>query len=226
MKKIFILLLAIVFMLSGCSLLNPFAGAEIGDVITFGSYEQDNDSSNGKEPIEWLVLAKEDERILVTSVYGLDCQPYNTEKEDVTWETCTLRGWLNTTFLDEAFSDTEQRLITKTTVTADNNPSYDTDTGNDTQDKVFLLSIKEANKYFSSDTARQVKATPYAEHNGAYVEYKYVEAEGNSSWWLRSPGNDGNRVIDVALSGKINYYGYTVDDDFLAVRPALWISIK
>ncbi|MBP3696995.1 MAG: hypothetical protein J6J45_05560, partial [Clostridia bacterium] len=72
-----------------------FSDTQVGDYITFGSYEQDNDLSNGKEPIEWLVLDKQDGKVLVISKYALDAKPYNDEYVDVTWETCTLRSWLN-----------------------------------------------------------------------------------------------------------------------------------
>ena len=73
---------------------------EVGDVIKFGSYEQDDDTSNGKEEIEWIVLEKDNASILLISKYGLDCQPFYTSLTDVTWETCSLRTWLNGTFLN------------------------------------------------------------------------------------------------------------------------------
>ena len=69
--------------------------ATIGAVVTFGAYEQDNNTSNGKEKIEWIVLATEGDKSLVISKYILDCQPYNTSRAEVTWEICTLRTWLN-----------------------------------------------------------------------------------------------------------------------------------
>ena len=78
--------------------------AEVGDYICFGAYEQDKDTSDGKENVEWQVLAKEDNKILVISKYVLDAKPYNTNLVNVTWETCALQTWLNGTFFDEAFS--------------------------------------------------------------------------------------------------------------------------
>ena len=74
--------------------------AKIGSHVVFGKYEQDDDASNGKEPIEWIVLAKEKDRALLISKYGLAAQQYNTEWTDETWETCSLRKWLNETFLN------------------------------------------------------------------------------------------------------------------------------
>ena len=106
------------------NILGDYVAADVGDIIEFGAYEQDNEKSNGKEPIEWQVLAKEDNKILVISKYALDAKPYNTEFENVTWETCTLRTWLNETFLDEAFSKAEKSMIQTTEVSADKNPDY------------------------------------------------------------------------------------------------------
>ena len=193
----------------------------VGDTVCFGTYEQDNDTSNGAEGIEWQVLAKENNKVLVISKYALDCQHYNTSDTDVTWETCTLRTWLNGTFLDSAFTATEQAAIAKTTVTADKNPEYDTDPGNATTDKVFLLSIDEANKYFSSDSARKCEPTAYAVANGAW------ESDGsNCWWWLRSPGRNQDDAAGVDYGGSVDCYGNFVNCACNAVRPALWINIE
>lgn len=76
--------------------------------IIFGVYEQDGDLTNGPEPIEWEVLGTDSNGTLLVSRYILDCQPYNTEYVDVTWETCSLRAWLNDDFLNTAFTPFEQ----------------------------------------------------------------------------------------------------------------------
>ena len=195
--------------------------AEVGDTVYFGTYEQDNDTSNGAENIEWQVLAKENNKVLVISKYALDCQQYNTSSyTDVTWETCTLRTWLNGTFLNSAFSSSEQSAIAETTVTADKNPKYDTDPGNATTDKVFLLSIDEAEKYFSSDSARVCLPTAYAVANGAYES-----DSGNCWWWLRSPGFLQHNAAHVRNDGSVGCHGGNVDRGDDAVRPALWINL-
>ena len=69
--------------------------AKVGDYIFFGAYEQDNKTSNGKEDVECLILEVKDGKALVISKYALDCRQYSTSHTDVTWETCTLRKWLN-----------------------------------------------------------------------------------------------------------------------------------
>ena len=195
---------------------------QVGETLIWGSYEQDNNTSNGKEDIEWLVLAKEENRFLVISKYALDCQPYHTLDTDITWENCSLRTWLNGTFLDSAFNESEQAMILKMAVSADKNPSYSTNPGSETQDKVFLLSIAEVDKYFPSDGERQCKATNYAEAQGVYAS-DYNE---NCKWWLRTPGSRKNRDVRVASYGEVKYYGCDVAHDSTAVRPALWLNLE
>ena len=122
-----------------------------GKHFTLGRYEQDNKPGNGPEPIQWMVLARDGDRVLVISRYILDCVRYDEEYRRVTWETCTLRAWLNGEFLDSAFDADEQLLIPTTHVTADPNPDFTMDPGEDTEDKLFLLSIPEAEAYFHPD---------------------------------------------------------------------------
>ena len=199
---------------------NLIKNIKVGDTYKFGSYEQDNKTSNGKEEIEWIVLDKDGMSLLLISKYALDCQRYNTSKTSVTWETCSLRKWLNGTFLDTAFSSEEQNSIISSTVSADNNPSYSTSPGNNTTDKVFLLSITEAEKYFSSDSARQCQGTAYCYAKGAYKA-----SNGNCWWWLRSPGFGSGLAAIVHRDGSVRDVGNSVDYDYDAVRPALWINL-
>ncbi len=200
---------------------NKVKSVNVGDTYRFGSYEQDNNKSNGQEDIEWLVLAKEGTKILVISKEALDCKPYNTSYTDVTWETCTLRKWLNNDFINAAFSADERTMIPTVTVSADKNPDYSTNPGNATQDQVFLLSITEVNKYFSSNSARQCKPTDYAVANGAWER-----DSGNCWWWLRSPGFDQLHAAYVDIDGDVDEIGGSVDYDVDAVRPALWIDLN
>ncbi|MCR5521153.1 MAG: DUF6273 domain-containing protein [Lachnospiraceae bacterium] len=123
-----------------------FSKAKKGDIITFGAYEQDGNLANGQEPIEWVVLSKTKSQLFVVSKYALDAVPYNKYKDTkVTWETCTLRKWLNEKFYNAAFNKDEKNLIKTTTVENFDNPDpeYKTPGGNDTKDKVFLLSQLE-----------------------------------------------------------------------------------
>lgn len=200
---------------------------KVGDTYTFGAYEQDNSTSNGKEAIEWTVLDKDGMSLLLISKQALDCQQYNTSYTDVTWESCSLRKWMNGTFLNKAFNAEEQAQIQNTTVSADKNPEYNTNPGNATTDKVFLLSINEVEKYFNSYEARKCAPTAYAKAQGAYTSDSYKTASGAATcwWWLRSPGSYQNDAANVLIDGSVNYIGNIVDYDIYAVRPALWINL-
>lgn len=200
--------------------------AKVGDIVYFGTYEQDNDATNGKEDIEWLVLAKKGNRILVISDKALDRQPYNSSRTRVTWETCTLRKWLNNDFINAAFYAEERAKIPTVTVSADKNPEYDTNPGNATKDKVFLLSFVEAEKYFASDEARECILTEYAISNGAWTSDSYTEGgKATYLWWLRSPGISQYSAAGVFSDGDVFENGYFVDIGVSAVRPAMWITI-
>ena len=194
------------------------SNATVGDTVFFGNYEQDNNTSNGKEKIEWLVLAKEKNRLFLISQYVLDYQKfdsaYDVDKDwdaAVTWENCSLRKWLNKTFLNAAFNSNEQSIIIDSTVTADPNPEYNTPAGNNTKDKVFLLSIAEAEQFFSSKDARICD-------DGNYIR----------CWWLRSPGQFAWYPSLVLEGGSIysGENGGVLASDEYAVRPAIWIDLS
>ena len=200
--------------------------ANVGDYVFFGSYEQDNNTSNGKEEIEWEVLEIKGNEILIISKYALDCQKYNSEYTDITWENCTLRSWLNDTFLKTAFGEDLQKTIKTTIVSADKNPKYSTNPGNATNDKVFLLSITEAEKYFSNDEERKCIPTAYAIAQGAYTSSSYnKDGKATCWWWLRSPGYYQTYAAYVFYDGFIDYYGSNVINSHDCVRPALWINL-
>ena len=206
--------------------INKIKTANVGDIIVFGTYEQDNNISNGKELIEWLVLVKENNRVLVISDKALDCKPYNQIWDYVTWETCSLRKWLNNDFINSAFSDDEKVKIPTVTVSADKNPKYNTNPGNATKDKAFLLSIVETEKYFTSDEARKCVPTEYAISNGAYTSDSYTKGgKATCCWWLRSPGDTRSSAASVSNVGSVISYGCYVHYVDRSVRPAMWISI-
>ncbi len=196
-----------------------FFNVSEGNIITFGTYEQDNNINNGKENIEWIVLAVEEDKAFLVSLYALDSQRYNTSLTNVTWETCTLRSWLNETFFNTAFSAEEQAAICSTTVKDEKNPEYGTLPGNDTIDKVFLLSVSEASRYFSSDIDRRCDGTAYCYARGA-------DEAGKCWWWLRTPGYGTDYAVRVLNGGPIGNHGNEVNHVGCAVRPALWLSLE
>lgn len=206
----------------------------VGNYVTFGEYPQTT-AGEDMTPIEWLVLARDGDKALLISRYGLDAQPYNTDYTSVTWETCTLRKWLNGTFYNKAFSSAEQAAILTTDVDNSKNQCYsgwNTSGGNNTQDKVFLLSYAEANKYFgvtygnSSNTKSRVAPTAYAIAQGEWTSSSNKTADGTDAgwWWLRSPGYSQSRAADVNTDGSL--YSSSVSLDSGSVRPALWVNIE
>ena len=206
----------------------------VGNVVTFGHYEQDGDESNGPEPIEWLVLDVQDGKALLLSKYGLDAKPYNTMNEEVTWKTCTLRSWLNEDFVNAAFTEKEQSAILLTDVDNSGMQKYSewwsAKGGENTQDKVFLLSYAEANRYLGvekmnlSNKRARLTPTAYAVSNGAWFDYSYMTEEENpaGSWWLRSPGHDQKCAAFVFKDGSLSDNG--VYSESSCVRPSLWVD--
>ena len=221
----------------------------VGEIISFGHYEQDNDTTNGKEPIEWRVLdINYNGQLLVISEKVLDAEPYNTTRISVTWEKSTIRSWLNgygasyntvgtdftsDNFIDVAFTAEEKAKIVLSNVPAHANPNYSTLPGKATTDKIFLLSITETENYLSGSDARKADATRYAVKQGVYVygsTSKHYSGDGTCTdvhcyavWWLRSPGNPYNAAT-VRPEGRFSYSGAYVNLGDSGVRPALWVE--
>ncbi len=204
-----------------------------GDYVTFGWYPQTAEG-NDQTPIEWLVLEVQGTKALLLSRYGLDLKPYNTEYTDITWEKCTLRTWLNGEFLNKAFSSTEQKAILTTAVDNSSSQGYSgwsASGGNNTKDKIFLLSYGEANKYLGvtrediSNKKSRTSPTAYAQQAGAWTNGSYKTADGKAAgwWWLRSPGYYQYSAAFVYTDGSL--YNRYVNLDYAVVRPALWINL-
>ena len=214
----FILMLLMLSLFStGC---NEKPRYQVGNIIEFGSYYQDDLSR--KTPIKWRILDIKDGKAFLISELLLDAQPYNKERKEITWENSSIRHWLNNEFINEAFNSQEKSRISLTLLDNCDNPEYGTNAGNDTKDKVFLLSLDDVYKYLPNENQLAIKVTTYAKKRGAY----YKKNDGNGVWWLRSPGNRQDHAA-VVLSSGIVYYGdgYTVRNNDIAVRPALFINL-
>ena len=192
---------------------------KIGETIEFGNYPQEEDGT--EKPIEWIVMKNEGNQVLLLSKYVLDAKPYNEELEEVTWETSDIRQWLNNEFYTTAFNKTEKAKIQTSLIKNEDNSEYGTSGENDTEDKVFLLSEKEAETLFSNDEERIAKATEYAEKSGVYVN-----EEKSVLWWLRSPGEGSNYAAAVTDDGWFDERGDDVDDSRDGVRPALHLNLQ
>ena len=189
------------------------------------------------ERIKWRVLNVNGSTMFVVADKGLDCKDYNEEYTSVTWENCTLRSWLNNDFYGTAFSSGEQGAVVAQTVVNEDNPDYNTEGGNDTTDKVYLLSLSEVmnpdygfcEDYSTRSVSRRVKASDYAYARGAWVN-AWVNADdyvGSCLWWLRSPGS-GSSTNNAAFIryDYVERYGYYVNYDRDACVPALHINLS
>ena len=202
------------------------SGAKVGSTVRFGAYKQDSSAGKGKEPIEWMVLAKKGGRLLVISKYALDCKRFHEQYEPVSWERCTLRSWLNGEFLEEAFSAEERSMIPLSPVRADMNPRNKLTPVGATKDRVFLLSIPEVEQYFASAEVRCCAPTDYAVAQRAFQSSSHkVDGKAACWWWLRSPGSSSQTAASVYYDGAIYYHGNYTFSAHGAVRPALWIDL-
>ena len=205
-------------------LIKPFLSASAGDVVTFGTYDQDGNKKNGNETIQWQVLEHKDNNILLISKKALEYSNLNDSRWDATWEKCDMRVWLNGDFLNNSFDSGEQDVIKQTNVSADNNPNYKVNPGNATNDKVFFLSISEVEKYFTSASDRKCDPVDkiLSEWEDPDDSMKYFD------WWLRTPGdNNGSSVACVeAKDGSIDYEGKAGNTNHSGVRPAMWLDLS
>lgn len=205
------------------SLIGKLMLASVGDYITFGTYEQDNRSVTNNEPIEWLVLDKKDNRLLVISKYGLDAKLYSPDGY-AQWHKSYLRSWLNDEFINIAFTDEERALIPTVTVPADKNPESSVDPGYTTQDRIFVLSLTEVKQYMPTLSSRICHCTVYADRQGVMNTSTWSKV-GPCYWWLRTPGTSRFWVTYVMDEGNIDTSGYTGKMSYVAVRPAMWIDL-
>ncbi len=164
--------------------------------------EQPENSLITMAGLEWRVLYDNGDTRLILSEKSLTKQrQYNKQCKDVTWETCSLREFLNKEFFTKIFTDDERSKVIEVKNTNSDNSEYGTPGGNDTQDKVFILSLEEVNKYLPQVDDRK----------------------NESYWWLRTPGENSKQVLVVDNNG-----GLITDDGWVefeyGVRPAMWIK--
>ena len=196
----------------------PYLRMHVGDTLPLGRYPQ---GSGGEVlPLKWRVLALQYGKALLITDKLIDYQKYNDKLTDhMTWETCTLRQWLNSAFLSNAFDRELQSKIAMVSNPNHDNPSYGTYGGAATHDKIFMLSMDEAKTYFSSNADRKAFTTDYAHAKG------YDTKDKSEWWWLRSPGSLGNGAACVSYDGSVRSNGQLVSHDGVAIRPALWLNL-
>ena len=215
-------------------------GVSTWDCVYFGTYWQNDtnrdgvaDQNDAKEPIKWRVLQVDGDDVFLMSDKNLDCQKYNNNEVDVTWETCSLRTWLYSDFYRKAFSTAEQNAIKVTTVENDKNEVYGTSGGNTTKDKIYIPSIKEVTNtnygfvnYNSRNVTRKAKNTAYTMNY--FINQSNVSQYG--VWWIRTPGANHQQAAIVDGPGYVfgdSYYsGLSVVDKYVVVRPVMYISLS
>ena len=220
--------------------------------VYFGNYPQSDAKGETREPIKWRVLYIQGDDALLVADQNLDVMKYNESYRDVTWETCTMRSWLNgygsevnvdgidyesDNFIDRAFSAMEKSVILTANVVNKDNPEYGNIGalgGNDTQDKIFLLSMDEVSNgaygfmSYKDDTQTSAGNEARKRTNTAYVTANGKMAWGEESdcWWLRSPGSDSYGAAYVGGSGNVIKYGSYGSNDYIAVCPALHLKLS
>ena len=185
-------------------------------IMDFGTYRV----KKGEKPvpIRWNILCRQGGKALLLSAYGLECKPYHKKSQKVTWETCTLRQWLNEDFYNAAFSEEEKNRILLTKLHTEDDPDYHTSGGNDTEDRVFLLSKTEAAQYLTQ-YERRITKTSFAFAQDSFSGW-------GSDWWLRSPGCDPTCADHVGTDGQIPKGGYYVNTKWNSVCPAMWVELE
>ena len=187
----------------------------VGEEVQFGGYT-------------WRVLDVQGGRALLLSEYVINHRAYHHTWEDVTWEQSSLRHWLNNEFFNNNFNTSDRARIAQTYVVNNNNPWFGTPGGNNTHDRIFLLSLEEVVRYFgdSGQLANRPSQDAWGISDGFNVARIARCANGRTSWWwLRSPGFGGYIAADVGLVGHVLVSGGGVDDDRGGVRPALWLYL-
>ena len=195
---------------------------EIGSELTFGHYEQDENLTNGQEPIEWIVLDVDEanQKAFLLSKYCLETRVVYQERVPMYWGASTLREWMNGEFLNAAFTAEEQERILTTTVTNEN-PHGMKGAGADTEDKLYLLSHEEILHYFPEQSSRMAYATEHAKAQGCTIG----EKTGACRWWLRTTGARKMDMWGVRVDGRLTAYGMQdVDWPTNTVRPVFWMD--
>ena len=193
------------------------AQVNVDDIVTFGRYEQDNDLTNGQEPIEWRVMEIEGDDAMLLSRYVLDVAAYNNGNMKTQWHKSTLRSWLNSEFYNTAFTDEEKaRLVVKELETR-----YDSEK---TADPVTLMTCPDALRIFHSKADRQGMSTPYAKSKGVHQSKKYG---GYTHWWTRNPSWESyNKASYVAANGGTMKCGAVLTTGNFGVRPMIYLKVS
>lgn len=188
----------------------------VGDTMVLGHYEQDGQLSNGKEPVEWYVINvdSEENSALLFSIRVLDMERYHKSWTNVNWTDCSVRAWLNSTFLPNCFSMEEQQVILVSRLYS----NY-VDCQTITDDMVFLLDSYDYQRYLRKKAFRKARPTAYAESQ------EVVNSKGYSYWWLRDTTQRKSDANRVDPEGNLQDYGANTNAYGVGIRPAIRIDL-
>ena len=196
---------------------HPTVGLQKGDIVVFGSYEQDNNPSNGPEPIEWIILTDDGQNILMMSRSILDCQPFNTGTIGHNWLFSSLRDWLNEEFYENAFSQNERACIY---AGSSDIKEYRYIKPSLIDDPLFILSSTSLKPIYGIDynTVSDVSfARKELQTEGTlYVKGHYQDHR--NQWWLATGSKE--RALLIEADGSLGS-SFPSDAD-IGVRPVLW----
>ncbi len=196
-----------------------FFGLEISDTVIVGKYEQDANLNNGKEDIEWTVIANDENTVTLLSKHVLDCVPYDKEKTKPSyWESSYLRSWLSEDFSVCAFSEQELSVITERLNKNLDNDEYQTLGGKDTADKIWVLSLDEAHSLSSEILISS--PTAYAISMGVYQK----EGFEGTNYWLRSSGDTQNKAAYISYENEITARGSSVNNTNYGIRVCITVN--
>lgn len=198
-----------------------YSNLSVGDIIDYGAYEQDLVYSNGEDPIEWIVLEITEGKALLISRYVIDALWYDEDYAAVTWRDCTLRGWLNNDFYTSAFNSEEKRYIEKTHIETSVNSQYGVNSGEATDDFVFILNYQQIQKYFPTNESRLTLPTEFAKNQDVFIG-----ENGRAFWWVLTPGQTRLFAMGVKSFGAFDTNGVNVQYYKGGVRPAIWLRLK
>ena len=188
---------------------------EIGSIMSFGGHN-------------WRVLDVQGGRALIITERIIDFRAYHERREAVTWEVSTIRHYLNNQFFNN-FNTTDRARIAETRIANNNNLWFGTHGGNDTNDRIFLLSIEEVIRYFGDSGYLWNRPDTMLWIDDRYNIARIAnDAGGNISWWwLRSPGYNSSGAASIDSGGRVGINGghlRALTDDG-GIRPALWLNL-
>lgn len=202
---------------------------KIGDELKFGGYA-------------WRVLDMKDGKALILAEEIIEQRDYHNKPVDITWKDCELRRYLNEDFYNK-LSENDQERIVETINTNPGNLWYKADGGEDTIDRIFLLSIDDVVRKYFGDSSRLL------DFPGKNQRYWFQRKDENNMkrkstflncswwWWLRTPGKNNRVAVYIHGDGNIGIQGNGIskrntnvihrltNDNRGGVRPALWIKM-